>query len=398
MSSTGDDESDRSDDASDETGSVASSSEYDDDSDDEDSDDASDDDDDSSDDGDASGEESDDEEDNQAKELAEQKAKAVQDDVASILKMASSMDKICRRLQFKYGSNRKAPIALEPNPAKVEAEDEVPEALTPPKPTDPVPLAELPRTVMSDAATDSNDLEMPPQRVVMTDAATEPAAPVVLTALSKEAEHLMRNIEVQGTPKPVVPHIEKDCQLQLALATEPSLHLQEYMHPPPLLELPKRPRPFLATPTAPLRALSSIHSVPPELSESIGAHSVPIQRTPTSKRESWHQEPSTDMTGRADFGGQVDSPRKVVSDAATDSSDLEPILPKAYLATVPIAVTKLPVDRAVATTELAPTAHPLFCICNPSATQASTLKHLGRQYQRRCLRPDQPMLPFRGLR
>ncbi|EQC38424.1 hypothetical protein SDRG_04133 [Saprolegnia diclina VS20] len=393
MSSTGDDASDRSDDASDETGSVASSSDYD--SEDEDS--AEDSDDNSSDDGDASSEENDDEEDNQAKEVAEQKAKAVQDDVASILKMASSMDKICRRLQFKYGSNRK--IALEPDPANDEVKDEVPEALTPPKPTDVLPQAEPPRKVMSDAATDSNDLELPPKSVVTMDAGTEPAAPVTLTAIN--TEHLMRNIEVQGKPKPVVPHIEKDCQLQLALSTEPSLHLQEYMHPPPLLELPKRLRPFLATSATPLRALSSIHvpklpsppprqddagdlSVPPDLSEITVGHSAPIQRTQTSKHDS-RQEPSTDTTGRTDFGGQVDSPRRVVSDAATDSSDLEPIVTKAHFATAAPEVTKQLVDRGVATSKPAPLQksvlhqdRPPLCICSPSATQASTQHHLGR--------------------
>ncbi|OQR99561.1 hypothetical protein ACHHYP_05754 [Achlya hypogyna] len=186
-----------------------------------------------------------DDDDNQASEAAEQKRKAVEDDVAAMLAMATHMEKVRRRLQFRYGDNRKVPeLALAPAPLEAPKEEQ-PEAASPPKPQvfesaltvkepvvdeSPVALEEVPKEarVTQDASTDSTDLQIDAKEDTTTAFEATPSSPPPVEVYKLELDpRLMRDIALKSKPKPVVAHIAPDCQLKLALATEPALHLQD---------------------------------------------------------------------------------------------------------------------------------------------------------------------------
>ncbi|KAG9413953.1 hypothetical protein AC1031_013155 [Aphanomyces cochlioides] len=155
-------------------------------------------------------EEDESDEDNQKPEEDLAKAKAIADDMAAIYRLSNEMDKICRRLQFRYS------LKQEEEPAK--PVDEPQKAAAPSK---------------SDATTDSDDLPVPTAT-----SQHEKAAPPTLPF----QDALSKSIEDKTKPKPVHGTIAMECRLQMEVKASPDFHLLEYMKPPPRKSLPSPSR------------------------------------------------------------------------------------------------------------------------------------------------------------
>ncbi|CAK4077839.1 unnamed protein product [Aphanomyces euteiches] len=163
-------------------------------------------------------EEDESDEDNQKPEEDLAKSKAIADDMAAIYRLSNEMDKICRRLQFRYS------LKQEEEPAK---------------PVDEPQKAAMPSK--SDATTDSDDLPVP-RKGCSTDAAIprcrEKAAPPTLPF----QDALSKSIEDKTKPKPVHGTIAMECRLQMEVKASPDFHLLEYMKPPRPKSLPSPSR------------------------------------------------------------------------------------------------------------------------------------------------------------
>ncbi|KAH9127716.1 hypothetical protein AeMF1_002032 [Aphanomyces euteiches] len=153
-------------------------------------------------------EEDESDEDNQKPEEDLAKSKAIADDMVAIYRLSNEMDKICRRLQFRYS------LKQEEEPAK--PVDEPEKAATPSK---------------SDATTDSDDLPVPTSQ-------HEKAAPPTLPF----QDALSKSIEDKTKPKPIHGTIAMECRLQMEVKASPDFHLLEYMKPPRPKSLPSPSR------------------------------------------------------------------------------------------------------------------------------------------------------------
>ncbi|RLO12056.1 hypothetical protein DYB28_010336 [Aphanomyces astaci] len=174
----------------------------------------------------SSGSDDDDDNDNQAKDQTDDdlaKAKAVADDVAAIKRLANDMQKIYLRLKYRHDRPKESEVMAAPLSPKPEEHEELPSTEPVSKPLRPRPL-EIPtesptiRFTKTDAATDSDDLHLPP---------TVPAVPSLVKlpfedALSKSIESKHSNVLAKG-------QIDTECKLQMELKHTTPLHLLQYM-------------------------------------------------------------------------------------------------------------------------------------------------------------------------
>ncbi|RLO06595.1 hypothetical protein DYB28_008811 [Aphanomyces astaci] len=169
---------------------------------------------------------SDDDNDNQAKDQTDDdlaKAKAVADDVAAIKRLANDMQKIYLRLKYRHDRPKESAVMTAPLSPKPEEHEELPSTEPVSKPLRPHPL-EIPtepstiRFTKTDAATDSDDLHLPPTVPAVASLVKLPFEDV----LSKSIESKHSNVLAKG-------QIDIECKLQMELKHTTPLHLLQYM-------------------------------------------------------------------------------------------------------------------------------------------------------------------------
>ncbi|RHY83669.1 hypothetical protein DYB35_001423 [Aphanomyces astaci] len=176
---------------------------------------------------------SDDDDDNQAKDQTDDdlaKAKAVADDVAAIKRLANDMQKIYLRLKYRHDRPKESEVMAAPLSPKPEEHEELPSTEPVSKPLWPRPL-EIPtepptiRFTKTDAATDSDDLHLPPTVPAVASLVKFPFEDV----LSKSIESKHSNVLAKG-------QIDTECKLQMELKHTTPLHLLQYMLGTPQVE------------------------------------------------------------------------------------------------------------------------------------------------------------------